>query len=155
MNYTNPLIADQKNRIFIVTGAPGTGKTTWVKERRKQGDVVVDLDYILAALRLDDDIHHEDSRDVLSAGLAVKEFLINGIATGNITYSRAFIVTTRGADRIKDMTGGTVIQLDADPLEITRRIMNDNNLSDADKEKRIKIVEKFFEREQNRRKKCY
>lgn len=35
---------------YVVCGPPGAGKTTWVNSRRKQGDLVFDADYLLAAM---------------------------------------------------------------------------------------------------------
>lgn len=35
---------------LVITGPPGSGKTTWVKENMKDGDIVLDLDAIKAAL---------------------------------------------------------------------------------------------------------
>lgn len=36
--------------LYVVTGPPAAGKSTWVKERAKPGDVVIDLDVIAQAL---------------------------------------------------------------------------------------------------------
>lgn len=36
--------------LFVVTGPPASGKSTWVAERAKYGDVVIDYDDIVAAL---------------------------------------------------------------------------------------------------------
>lgn len=36
--------------VTIVAGPPGAGKTTYVKENKKRGDVVIDFDYLLSAL---------------------------------------------------------------------------------------------------------
>lgn len=41
--------------LFVVTGPPAGGKTTWVAERAKYGDIVIDYDYLLAALHNDND----------------------------------------------------------------------------------------------------
>lgn len=38
--------------IYIVTGLPGAGKTTYVKSRMKANDIVYDLDYISKAIVL-------------------------------------------------------------------------------------------------------
>ena len=37
-------------RLTIVTGAPGSGKTTWVEARRQPGDLVFDMDAVAAAM---------------------------------------------------------------------------------------------------------
>lgn len=36
--------------LYVVTGPPASGKTTWVREHAKPGDVVVDYDLIAGAL---------------------------------------------------------------------------------------------------------
>lgn len=36
--------------LTIVTGAPGSGKTTWVENQRQPGDLVFDMDAVAAAL---------------------------------------------------------------------------------------------------------
>ena len=146
----NPLVRDRKDRVYIVCGPPGSGKTTWVKERRRENDVVVDLDYILAALAVED-VSSTGNRDVLSAGLAVKDFLIDSIGAGQIVYNRAFIITTSQVEKIQRITGGTVVEMDTDPNEIIKRIQNDENLTDESKKRRIDIVLGFFERKQRRR----
>lgn len=144
----NPLIRERKDRVFIVYGPPGSGKTTWVKEQRREGDLVVDLDYILAALALGE--VSTENRDVLSTGLAVKDFLVEAIADGRVGYNRAFIITTSQLEKIQKLTGGTVIEMDVDPREIIRRIKNDKNIPENNKRRRIEIVLAFYDRKQRR-----
>jgi hypothetical protein len=36
--------------LYIVTGPPAGGKTTWVRHRAKPGDIVIDLDALASAL---------------------------------------------------------------------------------------------------------
>ncbi|WP_084963738.1 AAA family ATPase [Thermoactinospora rubra] len=38
--------------LYVITGPPAAGKTTWVRERAKPGDVVIDYDAIAAALTI-------------------------------------------------------------------------------------------------------
>lgn len=35
---------------YVVCGPPGSGKTTWVKQRAKPGDLVFDADYLVSAM---------------------------------------------------------------------------------------------------------
>lgn len=41
--------AAAESSLTLVCGLPGSGKTTWVKEHMKSGDIVYDLDYLCSA----------------------------------------------------------------------------------------------------------
>lgn len=49
--------------IYLVTGLPGSGKTTYVKEHMKDNDCVYDFDYLCAAFSYCD-IHGERNRNI-------------------------------------------------------------------------------------------
>lgn len=44
--------------LYVVQGPPAAGKTTWVQQRAKHGDIVIDLDAIAAALTPDAGHNH-------------------------------------------------------------------------------------------------
>ena len=41
---------DGKRSVYVVTGPPGSGKTTWVRQRAKSGDLVWDVDAVASAV---------------------------------------------------------------------------------------------------------
>ncbi|WP_242890238.1 ATP-binding protein [Actinomadura litoris] len=43
--------------LYVVTGPPASGKTTWVQQRARHGDVVIDMDAIASVLTVDSDGH--------------------------------------------------------------------------------------------------
>lgn len=43
--------------LWLVTGPPASGKTTWVRQRARPGDIVIDLDAIASALTPGGDGH--------------------------------------------------------------------------------------------------
>lgn len=45
--------------IYVVTGPPCVGKSTWVRQRATRGDLVVDLDRIALAISTEDTPHHD------------------------------------------------------------------------------------------------
>lgn len=47
--------------LYVIQGPPASGKTTWVRERARPGDIVIDLDAIAAALTPDTGHNHPDA----------------------------------------------------------------------------------------------
>jgi hypothetical protein len=43
--------------LYVITGPPAAGKTTWVRQRARHGDVVIDLDALAQALTPQADTH--------------------------------------------------------------------------------------------------
>lgn len=65
-------------RVVLVTGAPGSGKTTYCKQQRKGGDVVIDLDECVRDVC---GIHgHEADKQFLKPALRLRNKLIAGLA---------------------------------------------------------------------------
>lgn len=50
--------------IVVVTGPPCGGKSTYIKDRAKSGDVIIDMDRIALALTTDDTASHSYSSEV-------------------------------------------------------------------------------------------
>ena len=59
-----------KGKLTVVCGPPGAGKTTYVSQHAKPGDVVVDLDDIIADLF---GVHGHDVNDMAKVGAAIRE----------------------------------------------------------------------------------
>lgn len=71
-------IEDDRRRVVVVAGPPGSGKTTYVKQRRNPGDLVVDTDAIRAAIGFVDP--HSELDDLLDPVLRVREYLLRYIS---------------------------------------------------------------------------
>lgn len=139
----DPWAEMRRERIIIIAGPPGSGKTTFCKQQMRPGDVCLDLDYILAALRLEP-ASHADHADVLHAGFAVYDGLIDKIADNSLNYGRAFIITTSHYRKIQERTGGSVKILDPGPEETMRRIDADPTTTDVEKQHRKDQALKFY-----------
>jgi tRNA uridine 5-carbamoylmethylation protein Kti12 len=59
--------------ITIVTGPPCGGKTTYVRENAKKGDVVIDMDRIALALTTEDIEEYQYSDSVRSVAMAARK----------------------------------------------------------------------------------
>lgn len=122
------------DRIQIVTGGPGSGKTSLVQSRKGPADIVVDLDYLAAAVSLG--TVHGDHKGVYSTAWRLFDFLVDQIDAGSLTYDRAWIITTSQAEQIQKKTGGTIIKLDPGLQEALRRIEADDSCTEEEKRRR-------------------
>jgi predicted kinase len=59
--------------IYIVTGPPCVGKSTWVNERAKQGNFVIDLDRIALSISSQDTPHHEYPKHIRAAAISMRK----------------------------------------------------------------------------------
>ena len=81
---------------IIVCGAPGSGKTTFVNDNKKWGDLVIDLDYINAALIGDLEHIYKDHSTVLPVALEIRDVIYNCIERHIGTWHHAFVITAQG-----------------------------------------------------------
>ncbi|MGL5718629.1 MAG: AAA family ATPase [Paraclostridium sp.] len=76
--------------IYLVSGAPCSGKTTYVKEHMTKGDLVIDLDEIFRAISLQDKY---DKPDNLKYNVfAIKNLLIDNIKTRYGNFHSAWVI---------------------------------------------------------------
>lgn len=77
---------------LIITGAPGSGKTTWVHENMQQGEMVLDLDVIKCALLGNTDFHGQ-AKEIVPMLTVVRDAVYRGIAEKK-NPGRCYIITT-------------------------------------------------------------
>ncbi len=75
----------------VVTGAPGSGKTTWVKQRARPGDIVFDLDAIAGVVS--EWPTHPRPLDSMRALLAMREGLVAWLERTHVAVHVFLIVT--------------------------------------------------------------
>lgn len=117
-----------EDRVIIVCGPPGAGKSTYAKQNRQRGDIIIDTDYLSAALMCSESITGNSS-EVLSTAVYAWNAIIDAIAENKITFARAFIITVTDAWKIQSRTGGRIVKLDPGINETLRRIDEDKTRS--------------------------
>lgn len=82
-------LVENKN-VFIIWGAPASGKTTYVKDNKGEYDIVVDLDHIMAALSLGKGKSFSD--DALPFALEVRDSLYSMIQERKYFFEKVWVV---------------------------------------------------------------
>lgn len=77
--------------IIVVSGPPGSGKTTWVRERIQPGEMVFDMDAIYQAITFQPE--HVKSEEVKGLVFQIRDKVYEWIRLPN-KVTRAYIITT-------------------------------------------------------------
>lgn len=122
-----------QNQTMLVCGPPGSGKTTYVQDHLHWGDLVVDLDAILAALS--GQAWYAKPTNLLPLALDVRDLLHQRIAAGVKDVSRIYVITSepkaQERSRLARQLGALWVVVLATPLnECLRRIANDPRRQD-------------------------
>ena len=95
--------------IYVITGAPCSGKSTYVREHAKDGDMIVDLDEITKAIGIPD---HDYSKTAKPETLwKIREALISDAIAGKDNFDSWIIDTMLTGNYPKDVE---IILLDVD-----------------------------------------
>lgn len=77
--------------LYVVTGPPCAGKSTWVRQRAKVGDIVVDLDRIALALTAESCEHHAYPNHVRMAAMQVRKSAV-AVAMTHARRGQSYII---------------------------------------------------------------
>lgn len=130
---------------LIITGPPGSGKTTWVHENMKPGETVLDLDSIKCALLGNDDFHAQAS-EIVPMITAMRDSVFKAISE-NTNKERCYVITTEtdlSTLRQWQVYLNAELKVMDTPKEICmERVKNDETRQN--KEVFYSLIEKWFE----------
>lgn len=139
-------------KVYIVSGAPAAGKSTYISKHKEPGDLLIDLDKIKDALG-----QPRESKYSNLTGLALnlREYLYGLVADRDslIDCKHVWIAATLPnkyeREALAQRLDAEVIQIDVSKAECHKRVANDSKRIDKDYEH--KMVDKYFKRltEQN------
>ena len=127
-------------RVYIIDGAPGSGKTTYVKNHKQPGDLVVDLDLLAAALQGDTSAH-PDYAAVMDPVLSAREAIYKTISERTGAWKNAYVISSspnqKHIKNLADQLGGTVVTMDTDLERCISQIENDPTRRDKERDTRL------------------
>lgn len=138
-------LVENKN-VFIVWGAPASGKTRYVLEHKGRFDLVVDLDYLMAALNYTE--VKQATEEVLPFALDVRDYMYELIAERKHYFDKVWIVATLPLKeeryRLSQKLKAELIHIDTDKKTCLEYAREDDER--VDKSTQYRIIEKYFDR---------
>jgi hypothetical protein len=83
--------------LYVVTGPPAAGKSTWINNRAKHGDITIDFDRLAGALTPNGEGHKELPKPVLNTIFAARRAAIDTALSLSATTD-VYIIHTRPDD---------------------------------------------------------
>ena len=80
--------------VIVVTGAPGSGKSTFVKNESTGKDLVVDLDAICKAITGTGNSLHSDFSSILPVALKIRDVLYTAIENQEGDWEKAYVISS-------------------------------------------------------------
>lgn len=117
--------------VFLITGSPGSGKTTYAREHAGENDIIFDLDDINQALS--GSIHAADPAG-LDVALAMRSAAITEIAKKSGKWQNAYFITAASdrseIDKLRYMLGAEEIPITTSLEDCKRNILQDETRPD-------------------------
>lgn len=80
--------------LFIITGPPAAGKTTWVRERATPGDITIDYDAIITALTPRGHEPYDAPMHVVDVAQTARNAAIH-VALNKVWHCNVYIIDSR------------------------------------------------------------
>lgn len=133
-------------KVYLIWGAPASGKTTYVREHMQEGDMVVDLDMIKQSIGM---VGKTEAWDLLlETAIGIRDYLYDLIDKRKIktnVWVIAGLPTKQERDAvIKKIRPDDIKFIDATQDKCIEQAIKD--VSRVDKERQLDIIRKWFKR---------
>ncbi len=140
------LTSNDLHKVYVVSGAPASGKTTYVQNHKNKGDLVFDLDYICAALGGTNELY-ENHKPYLDVALAVRDTVYEMIRNRDGKWKNAYVITAqKDSDKVKALVNdldAELIHIDSSKEECIENARNDTRRKDS-LDEHIKIINEYY-----------
>jgi len=106
--------------MIVVVGAPGSGKTTYVRERIRRGELVADVDLLFSALTMRP--LYDKPEGLVGAVLSVRDHVIENLRPAWVISSDA---SREFRERMREVYEARVVVLETPADESVRRLLAD------------------------------
>jgi hypothetical protein len=135
-----------QRKVYLVWGAPCSGKTSFVKSIKGNSDLVVDMDNIWQCIT--GGARYEKPNALKTNAFAVRDCLLDMVKTRAGKWEKAFIImgAPRASERTRllDLYGAESIHIDTDKEECLKRLYSDCNRPKARVEEWARYIERWF-----------
>ena len=118
----------EQQKVYLVHGAPLSGKTTFVKENSGKDDIVLDMDNIYNMLNFNNDKYIKSNR-IKSNVFIIRDCILDMIKCRTGKWRNAWIIggypLAMDRKRLIDATGAETIHIDTNKEECLKRLYND------------------------------
>ena len=151
IKFIRQLSGKSQRKVYVVNGAPGSGKTTYVQSHRHDDDLVLDLDYICAALNANDKLYGDHSH-LLDTALKVKALILNEIRNQSGAWNTAFVITAESdkakVNKLARELNAELITMHTDLGTCVKQLKSDPRRADQ-AEKFISLAEEWYKENQD------
>lgn len=117
-----------KREVYLVTGSPCSGKTSWVMENAGVNDLICDLDSIYEMISINN--RYENNERLKQVVFDIRNTIYDDIKMRKGKWSNAFVISTvpfaMERKRICDMLGAKVVHIDTDKETCLSNLMKDD-----------------------------
>ena len=135
-------------QVWIVHGAPCSGKTTYVREHAVDGDLILDMDRLYQMISTAGE--HEHPARVKPCVFAVRDVIMEQIKMRSGFWRNAWVLSTKtelDIERDRQTLGARLIHVDTDRETCLRNLMEHPNGRDV--EKWTRLIDDYFDRERS------
>lgn len=148
-NFIHNKLGYKQREVFIVYGAPLSGKTSWVKESAELGDLIVDMDSIWECVS--GGARYEKPNRLKSIAFRVRDTLIDCIKYRQGKWNNAYVIggypLVSERERLSKELGAREVFIECEKEECVKRLyaLDDNDNRKKNIEAWMKYIADWFD----------